>query len=375
MNIPLLDLKREYLFLKKEIDKQLEDCFATQQWVLGGKVSELEGKISKYLGSKYAIGVNSGTDALVLSLRSLAIKLKKKNYFDKKDEIITTPFTFIATVESIVNSGATPVLVDIDPDTFNISPQAVKKAITKNTVGIIPVHLYGLSCDMDEILKVAKENNLFIIEDVAQSFGATYKKKKLGTLGDYGAFSFFPSKNLGSYGDGGLVVTNNKKLFEYIKSLRNHGQSKQYDATYLGYNSRLDSIQAAVLLAKLKYIDRFNNLRRKIAHQYNKDFAAIKQIKTPVELKNSISVYHLYTLKVLNQRDNLLKYLNSFGIEARVYYPKLINEMEAFKGVKVNSLSAARHILTKVLSLPIHPFLTESQTRYVTGKVINFFNK
>ncbi|MBP7089013.1 MAG: DegT/DnrJ/EryC1/StrS family aminotransferase, partial [Candidatus Omnitrophica bacterium] len=332
MNIPLLDLKREYLFLKKEIDKQLEDCFATQQWVLGGKVSELEGKISKYLGSKYAIGVNSGTDALVLSLRSLAIKLKKKNYFDKKDEIITTPFTFIATVESIVNSGATPVLVDIDPDTFNISPQAVKKAITKNTVGIIPVHLYGLSCDMDEILKVAKENNLFIIEDVAQSFGATYKKKKLGTLGDYGAFSFFPSKNLGSYGDGGLVVTNNKKLFEYIKSLRNHGQSKQYDATYLGYNSRLDSIQAAVLLAKLKYIDRFNNLRRKIAHQYNKDFAAIKQIKTPVELKNSISVYHLYTLKVLNQRDNLLKYLNSFGIEARVYYPKLINEMEAFKG-------------------------------------------
>lgn len=375
MNIPLLDLKREYSFLKKEIDEQLKNCFDTQQWVLSHKVLEFEKGISRYLGAKYAIGVNSGTDALILSLRSLAIKIKKKNYFDKKDEIITTPFTFIATVESIIHSGATPVLVDIDPDTFNISPQAIKKAITKNTVGIIPVHLYGLSCYMDEILKIAQDNNLFVVEDVAQSFGATYREKKLGTFGDCGAFSFFPSKNLGSYGDGGLVITNNQRLFEYIKSLRNHGQTKQYDATYLGYNSRLDSIQAAVLLAKLKHIDRFNNLRRKIAHQYNKSFASVKQIKTPIELNNSLCVYHLYTIKVLSQRDKLLKYLNSVGIEARVYYPKLINEMKAFKEIKVNYLRTAQEILSKVLSLPIYPFLTKHQTQHVIDSIISFFNR
>ncbi|MBU1523445.1 MAG: DegT/DnrJ/EryC1/StrS family aminotransferase, partial [Candidatus Omnitrophica bacterium] len=227
----------------------------------------------------------SGTDALLLSLRALAIKEKNKEYFDKKDEVITTPFTFVATAEAIVRSGATPVFVDVNLATFNICPKEIKKAITKNTVGILPVHLYGNSCRMDEILKIAKENNLFVVEDTAQAFGGTYstkgaclparqgsasggKGKKLGTIGNCGAFSFFPSKNLGGCGDGGLIATNNIRLAELVRILRNHGQIKKYNASYIGYNSRLDSIQAAILLVKLKYVDKFNQLRREIAKKY-----------------------------------------------------------------------------------------------------------
>ncbi|NQT28721.1 MAG: DegT/DnrJ/EryC1/StrS family aminotransferase, partial [Candidatus Omnitrophica bacterium] len=367
MNIPSLDLKREYKALKKDIDKQLKDCLDSQQWILGPKVSEFEEKAAKYLGIKYAIGVASGTDALILSLKALALKTKKRELFDKKEEIITTPFTFIATAEAIVRAGATPVFVDIDSDTFNIDPSCIEKAITKNTVGILPVHLYGFPCDVIKISKIAKKHNLFTVEDCAQSFGASIGEKKTGTFSDCGAFSFFPSKNLGGFGDGGLIVTNNKTIAELVKVLRKHGQTRQYKADYIGYNSRLDSIQAAVLLAKLKHIDKFNNARIKIAKKYTQALKNIPQIQPPqlsqeprAKSQEPTHVYHQYTIKVSSGRGTLLKYLNSKGIGARVYYPILLSGMKAFENCKCKGiLKNAKEVSEKILSLPIHPFLKE----------------
>ena len=373
MNIPILDLKREYKALKKDIDKQLKDCLGSQQWILGPKVSEFEEKVAKYLGINYAIGVASGTDALMISLNALALKLKGKGNFDKKDEIITTPFTFIATAEAIVRSGATPVFVDIDSDTFNISPSCIEKAITKNTVGILPVHLYGFPCDMIKISKIAKKYNLFTVEDCAQSFGASIGAKKVGNFGDCGAFSFFPSKNIGGFGDGGLITTNNKTIIELAKVLRNHGQTKQYKSDYIGYNSRLDSIQAAILLVKLKHIDKFNNARIKIAKKYTQVFKDISQIQPP-QLKTT-HIYHQYTIKV-SSRNALLKYLNSKGIGARIYYPILLHKMKALRKAKCRgSLKNVEKVLSEVLSLPMHPFLTNNETQYIIKNICQFFNK
>lgn len=376
ISVPLLDLPTEYEFLKKDINTRLEKCFRSQAWILGREVEEFEAACVEYLKTKFAIGVASGTDALNVSLTALALKLKGKEFFNQQDEIITTPFTFIATAEAIVRCGATPVFVDIDPDTFNISPCLIKKAISKNTVGIIPVHLYGLAAKMDDILQTARENDLFVVEDAAQSFGAEYKGKKAGNIGDLGAFSFFPSKNLGGYGDGGLVVTHNAQLADYVKRLRNHGQINRYDAEYIGFNSRLDSIQAAVLLAKLSYLDKFNALRVKIAQRYTEEFSKIKGIVSPQhcfhpeEVKH---VYHQYTVKVLAQRDALLAYLNSRGIESRIYYPVLLHKMRAFKNCKVKgSLKTAEDVLSKVLSLPIHPFLKKQEIEYVIKNVLDF---
>ena len=374
MFIPILDLKREYASIKKEVDKELSDCLKTQHWVLGEKVSEFEKKSAEYLGVKYAVGVASGTDALTLSLTAVAIKLKNKECFDKKDEIITTPFTFIATAEAISRCGATPVFVDINPYTYNIEPAEIEKAVTKNTVGIMPVHLYGLGCDMTAISKIAKKHKLFIVEDTAQSFGGIHKNKKLGTFGDLGAYSFFPSKNLGGFGDGGLIVTNNEKLEKLLRILRNHGQVTQYDAAYLGFNSRLDSIQASVLGVKLKVIDKVNAERIKIAEQYNIAFADIKQIQTPDMPNMDKHIYHLYTIKVLSKRDELLKYLNAKGIGSRVYYPVPLNKMKAFKDSKIKgNLKNSEQSSKNVLSLPIHPFLKAEEINYVIKTVKTFF--
>lgn len=372
INIPLLDLKKEYIFLKKEIKKQIEKCLKSQHWILGEEVKKLEGKISNYLGAKYTIGVASGTDALLLSLRALAIKTKNKEYFESTDEIITTPFTFVATAEAIVRSGARPVFVDINPQTFNIDPENIKKAINKNTIGIIPVHLFGQSAEIEEISQIARENNLFILEDVAQAFGAEFNGKKLGTIGNCGAFSFFPSKNLGSYGDAGMIATNDEKLSDIIKILRVHGQSSQYDAKYIGYNSRLDSMQAAVLLAKFKYIDKFNAARVKIAAKYSEALRKINFIKTPDATPNHI--YNLYTIKVPSQlRDKLLTFLNNQGIQARVYYPKALHQMKAFKTAKrIGLLKNAEKAASSVISLPTHPFLGTNEIFYIL-KVIEHF--
>jgi len=406
ISIPLLDLKREYAFLKSDINRELKDCFASQAWILGEKVTQFENQAARYLGITHAIGVASGTDALILSLRALAIKLKDREYFEKTDEIITTPFTFVATAEAIVRSGATPVFVDINSDTFTIDPQAIQKAITKNTVGIIPVHLFGLACQMDEIVTIARENKLFIVEDVAQAFGAAHPLsthdsrlttyKKLGTIGDCGAFSFFPSKNLGGYGDAGMVTTNDSRLAELLKVLRAHGQTKQYDAAYIGYNSRLDSIQAAILLAKLKYIDKFNNIRRNTARKYFNDLKNIKSVQLPVcstmdlarglvhhthdsrlTTRDHSHVYNLYTIKVSSHaRDKILSFLNTKGIGARVYYPVALHQMKAFKAAKIiGSLQNSEEATKQVISLPCHPFLKNEELIYVTKNISFYFQK
>lgn len=376
MKIPLLDLKKEYYLLRKEIDKNLKQCFKDQQWILGKSVAKFETKAADYIKTKYAIGVASGTDALILSLKALALKIKGKESFDRKDEIITTPFTFIATAESIIRSGATPVFVDIDPETYNLNPAKIRKAITKNTLGILPVHLYGLAANMKEIIRLAKEHDLFVVEDAAQSFGASFKGKKLGSIGDCGAFSFFPSKNLGGFGDGGLITTNSSKLAHWLKLLRNHGQVNQYNAYYVGYNSRLDSIQAALLLVKLKQIDKLNNLRRSVAKKYNKALSDIREIKTPYEPKGSRHIYHLYTLRVSSKRNQLLNYLNSKGICSRSYYPIGLHKMKAFKRAKLSGeLKITEETAARVLSLPLYPFLTDRQIDYLVSTVQNFFNK
>lgn len=372
--IPIIDLKGEYNFLAKEIRREIKECFETHSWILGPKVAQLEEAVAQYVGMKYAAGVASGTDALILCLRALAISLKKKEFFNKKDEIITTPLTFIATGEAILRSGATPVFVDVEPATFNISSQAINKAINKNTVGVLPVHLYGLPSQMDEILKIARKNNLFVVEDAAQAFGAEFKGKKAGSMGEAGVFSFFPSKNLGGYGDGGMVVTNNSKLARLVKILRDHGQEKKYNACFLGYNSRLDSLQAAILLAKLSSIDRLNKLRREIAKKYRVRLGDIKEIKLPCEPVDSVHAYHLYTVEVSSQRDKLLKFLRSCRIDARVYYPVLLHKMRAFRNCKVKgSLKNAESLSEKILTLPMYPFLSDKQIDYVTYAIKKFF--
>jgi dTDP-4-amino-4,6-dideoxygalactose transaminase len=370
-----LELKREYELLKKSIGRELEECLETQHWILGEKVTEFEQQIGKYLNAPTAIGVASGTDALVLSLRAMAIECKGEPFFDKKDEIITTPFTFIATAEAIVLSGATPVFVDINPDTFNIDPDEIRKVLNKNTVGILPVHLYGLPCNMGEILSIAKENKLFVVEDTAQAFGASYNDKKAGTFGNFGAFSFFPSKNMGAWGDAGMVVAASNKSAELIKVLRNHGQTKQYNAEYIGYNSRLDSLQAALLLAKLKHIDNFNELRCKVALKYNHGFKHIRQIQIPLVPQGYNHVYHQYTIKVpVSVRDKLLNHLNGQGVAARIYYPVSLHKMKAFNLAKKRSnFKVVDDIVSRVLSIPMHPFLLSKEIDFVIEKIDNFF--
>jgi len=258
--ITMLDLKLEYEYMKKDIDAALQKCLDHQRWIFGPEVKELEDRIAQYMGTKHCIGSCSGTEALVLSLRALAIKLKGNEFFDSTNEVITTSFTFTATGDAILRSGATPVFVDIDPATFNIDTEKIKEYLSSsnNVVGIMPVHIYGQACNMDEIMKLAKEHNLFVVEDVAQAFGGGWKGQKLGSIGNAGAFSFFPSKNLGGFGDGGVVTTDDDNIAEIVRMLIRHGGKDKYNVDHVGYNARLDTLQAAIVLAKTKYIDEFS---------------------------------------------------------------------------------------------------------------------
>ncbi len=364
MNVPLFTLNRQHEEIMDELMKATEEVIKSGKFILGPWVAEFEEKVADYLGVKYAVGVGNGTDALSIALSAIDIK--------PGDEVITTPFTFIATAETIAMLGAKPVFVDIDPKTFNINPDLIEEAITEKTKAIIPVHLYGQAAEMDKIMEIAKKHNVYVIEDTAQGIGATYRGKKLGTIGDIGTFSFFPTKNLGALGDGGLVVTNNEEIYKKAKALRVHGSSVKYHHEYLGYNSRLDSLQAAYLLVKLPHTDRWNEKRRENAAFYNENLKDV--VKVPVEREGNYHIYHQYTIRT-DKRDELKAFLSENGVGIGIHYPIPLHLQPALRylGYKEGDLPEAEKASKEVLSLPIFPELTEEEKAYVVEKIREFF--
>lgn len=378
--VPMLDLKREYDYMKSDIDAALHKCLEHQHWILGPEVKSFESAVSGYLSVKHCVGVSSGTEALVLALRALAIQKTGKEYFDRSQEIITTPFTFTATGDAILRSGATPVFVDIDPRTLNIDPKGVQSYLDspggKNVVGLIPVHLYGRACAMDEITSIAQSHRLFVVEDVAQAFGASWQGKKLGSLGSAAAFSFFPSKNLGGFGDGGMVATEDEELAGLTRMLLKHGGRDKYNVEHIGYNARLDTLQAAVLLAKLKYLDELNQKRRRIAEIYNAGLKGLGAVTLPDQVDGH--VFHQYTIRVpLGHRDEIQAALLGEGIQTMVYYPFPLHQMKVFSG-RSRSWGELNQALTAsrcVISLPIEPLQDLSCTQTVIGAVRRVIDK
>ncbi|NOZ92481.1 MAG: DegT/DnrJ/EryC1/StrS family aminotransferase [Dictyoglomi bacterium] len=370
MNVPLLDLRREYEYMKADIDSAIAGVLEHQRWILGPEVKTFEEQFAESIGVKYAVGVASGTDALILGLRALALKKRKEEFWRKEDLIIVPSFTFTASGTAVLHAGATPLFVDVDESTFTLDVDKVTDALKKygdKIVGIIPVHLYGLAADMHAFKELQAKYGFFILEDCAQSYGARIGDRYVGSLGDASAFSFFPSKNLGGYGDGGMFATDDEELYEYVTMLRKHGGKDKYDVKYLGYNSRLDTLQAAILLAKMKHIADFNGKRRHIADMYT---SALKDVvKTPVEPDGFYHVYHQYTVQV-EDRDNLQKYLKDKGIATAVYYPKPLPYMTVFEGRKiVHSVDVSEKLSKKVISLPIEPLLTDEEINYVISSI------
>jgi dTDP-4-amino-4,6-dideoxygalactose transaminase len=361
--IPMVDLKRQYQTIKKEMDKAVSDVLAQTQFILGANVGKLEEEIAEFHGLPYAVGVANGTDALLLVLKACGIKAG--------DEVITTPFTFIATAEVVAQLGAIPIFVDICPDTFNINPDLIVQKITSKTKAIIPVHLFGHPADMDPIMQIARANNLKVIEDCAQAFGARYKSLKVGTIGDAGCFSFFPSKNLGCYGDGGMVITKDEGIAGQVKMLRNHGSSVRYHHSEVGWNSRLDEIQAAILKVKLKFIEQYNSARRKNAAAY----CAIinrENIILPRITEGSEHVFHQFTIRAQN-RDDIADALKEKGAASAVYYPVPLHKQEVF--IKLYNYSITLPVTEKcakeVLSLPMFPELTENEICLIADIINN----
>ena len=360
--IPMVDLKRQYHNLKADIDAAIQNVLEDGQFILGPNVAELEKEIAAYHGVSHAIGVASGTDALLLSLRACGI--------GAGDEVITTPFTFIATADVISLLHAIPVFADIVTDTFNIDSGKVEEKITSKTKAIIPVHLFGHPADMDPICALAAKYNIRVIEDCAQAFGATYKGKKVGTRGDCGCFSFFPSKNLAGYGDGGMIITGNKDMAKNLRLLRNHGSVVKYHHTTLGYNSRLDEIQAAIIRVKMKKIEEFNDKRRINADIYR---TLIKRddITLPIELPLCRHVYHQFTIRSKN-RDGIMKTLQNENVSSAIYYPVPLHRQEVFtrRNISAENLTNSEICAAEVLSLPMFPELKKEEIEHVSN-VIN----
>jgi len=362
--VPLLDLKAQYATISEEIDRVVKEIIQGGSFILGENVRLLEEEIAAFCNTKYAIGVASGTDALLLSLMACNIEVG--------DEVITSPFTFIATAEVIVLLRAKPVFVDIDPKTYNIAPDKIKDAITSKTKAIIPVHLYGQSADMDKILACAKEHNLIVIEDAAQAIGAKYKGKMVGEMGLTAAFSFFPAKNLGAYGDGGIITTNDEKIAKKIKMIRTHGSEIKYHHEIIGTNSRLDELQAAILRVKLKRLNEWTLRRQKIAQIYTQAFMG-KGIITPFVEEFNFHVYNQYTIRVKN-REKLARHLKELGIDVAIHYPTPLHLQPAFSylGYKAGDFKQSEQAAKEVLSLPIYPELTDEQIEKVICAVLSF---
>lgn len=372
--IKMVDLHGQYMKIKAEIDHSIEKVISDTAFIKGPQVKEFEEGLANYLRVPGVVSCGNGTDALQIALMSLDLKAG--------DEIITTPFTFIATLEVIGLLGLKPVLVDILPDTFNIDPEKIGNTITKNTRAILPVHLFGQCCDMESILDLANANNLFVIEDAAQALGAAYtfsdtKTKKAGTMGTIGCTSFFPSKNLGAFGDGGAIFTNDTELKQKIAAITNHGMITRYYYDYIGVNSRLDTLQAALLNVKLKYLDEYNKARQEAAAVYNHSFAGHNELILPSSMDNSSHIYHQYTLRIPGgKRDELQKHLASKNIPSMIYYPVGLHLQNAYRdlGYKEGDFPVTEEICKEVLSLPMHTELDNEQLNYITENVLQFFN-
>ncbi|UCE66939.1 MAG: DegT/DnrJ/EryC1/StrS family aminotransferase [Candidatus Zixiibacteriota bacterium] len=366
MKIPPLDLKRQYASIKNEIDSAIQNVLNHGGFVLGPEVKELESKLAEYCNTKNGVGVASGTDALLLSLMVAGIK--------PGDEVITSTFTFFATAGVISRLGAKPVFVDIDPDTFNIDPELIEKAVTPKTRAIIPVHLYGQSAEMDEIVAAAKKHDIPIIEDAAQAVGSTYKGKKAGSFGLTGCFSFYPTKNLGGYGDGGFISTDDDETADLLRRLRLHGARPKYFHSIIGINSRLDSMQAAALLVKLKHLPEWHEARRTRARHYDNLLSDIDQVKTPFVRDYNYHIYHQYTI-LAEKRDALKEYLKSKDIGCEIYYPVPMHLQECFKylGYAKGSMPAAEKASEMALSLPIFPELTDREQDYIAETIKEFY--
>ncbi|MBM4165801.1 MAG: DegT/DnrJ/EryC1/StrS family aminotransferase [Ignavibacteria bacterium] len=365
MNLHLVDVVGQYKKIKHEIDEAVLRVVESGQYILGKDVSEFENNCARYLNVKHAIGCASGTDALQIAMMALGI--------GKDDEVITTSFTFVATVETIALIGANPVYVDVEEDSFNINVSQIEKAITKKTKAIIPVHLFGQSVDMQPLLEIAKKYSLFVIEDMCQAIGAEYTGEKVGTFGDISCTSFFPSKNLGAFGDGGMLFTNNDLLAEKMRMIGNHGSKVRYYHELLGVNSRLDTMQAAILDVKLKYLDEWNNKRRIASANYNKLFAN-STIKTPTEKSFAKHIYHQYTIRV-PKRDELAEYLKAKKIPFGVYYPIPLHQQQAFSHFveKDFHLPITEKIVNEVISLPMHTELMMEMQEYIAKTILEFY--
>jgi len=365
--VPLLDLKEQFLTIKEEVMAVLEQVFESCEFILGPNVSAFEQEIAKYLGVKHAIGVGNGTDALVLILDALGI--------GPGDEVITTPYTFFATAECVSRLGAKPVFVDINPITLTIDPEKLEQAITSRTKAVIPVHIFGRAVDMPRIMDIASRHDLFVVEDACQSMGGEIEGKKLGTFGNAGAFSFFPTKNLGAYGDGGLVVTDDDELAERVRMLRAHGSKVKYHNELIGYNSRLDEMQAAVLRVKLRHLNEWDSRRREIALEYNKLLKDLP-LQLPDPGDKGEHVFHLYTI-LTDNREELRAYLKSRGVETGVYYPTSLHLQPAYAelGYCKGDFPVSESACERNLSLPMYPDLTDEQIHYVAETLRGFFEE
>jgi len=368
-NIQMVDLISQYKKIKDEIDTEIFSVIESAKFIKGPTVKEFQDNLANYLGIKHVIGCGNGTDALQIALMALGLK--------PGDEVITSDFTFIATVEVIALLGLKPVLIDVYPDTFTINIEKLKAAITPKTKAIIPVHLFGQAADMAVVMQIAQEHNLYVIEDTAQALGADYLsetgKQKLGTIGHIGCTSFFPSKNLGTFGDGGALFTNNDKLAEKIRSITNHGMNVRYYHDYIGVNSRLDSLHAAILKVKLKYLDNYNRARQKAATYYDTAFKDCKKLEIPARNEKSTHIFHQYTLKIKDaDRSGLIEYLKSKNIPAMIYYPVPLHQQKAYNMYHFNNhdFPVTNKLSKSVFSLPMHTELTKEQQDYIIEHVL-----
>ena len=364
MNVPLLDLKAQYAGIKDEVLAAVGDVLDSQVCILGPKVEELEERIAALSDCKFGVGVSSGTDALLAALMALEI--------GPGDEVITTPFTFFATAGCVTRLGATPVFVDIDPRTYNMDPRLIERAITPQTKAIIPVHLFGQMCDMDPIMEIARRHNLFVIEDAAQAISSTYKGRKAGSIGTVGCFSFYPTKNLGGAGDGGMLVTNDAELNERLMVMRSHGSKPKYYHRVVGGNFRLDSLQAAILLVKLPHLEAWSEGRRRNAAIYDQELAG-SPIGIPWVHANTTSIYNQYVIRVQG-RDELIAHLQAAQIGSEIYYPVPLHLQECFRnlGYKEGYLPESERAAHEVLALPIYPELSREQIGIVCRAVLEW---